>query len=113
LKLTFFTLFTWVLTVPACAVVSGGLYAFGSFTPSFGCTRYTVALSFTNSTGGTVLPSRLVNTTSTPGATARLAVTSTMLAQQITDVTKVPGTVTGTSLDKNLIFYSPGCSYIT
>ena len=112
-KLTFFTLFTWVLTVPACAVVSGGLYAFGSFTPSFGCTRYTVALSFTNSTGGTVLPSRLVNTTSTAGATARLAVTSTMLSQQITDVTKVPGTVTGTGLDKNLIFYSPGCSYIT
>ena len=98
-KLAGFTLLTWIFTVPTTAVVSGALYAFGSFTPSFGCTKYTVALSFTQN--GTVVPSSMVN------ATTKLSVTSTMLAQQVDPVTKVPGVVTGTGVDKSMIFCEP------
>ena len=36
-----------------------------------------------------------------------------MLKQQIDSITKVPGSVTGTNVDKSQLFYSPGCSYMT
>ena len=109
-RLALFTLGTWIITVPTTALVSGSLYAFGSFTPSFGCTKYTVALSFKNATGATVSAADVAS----GGYAPTLAVTSNMLPGQVTDLTAVPGTVTATAtLDKSMTFYSYGCSYVT
>ena len=98
-KLAGFTLLTWIFTVPTTAVVSGALYAFGTFTPSFFCTKYTVQLSFTQN--GTVVPSNMIN------ATTKLSIKSNMLPQFVDAVTKVPGDVTGTNLDKTMTFCKP------
>ena len=109
-RLALFTLGTWLITVPTTAIVSGSLYAWGTFTPQLGCTKYSVALTFTNSTGAVVGAGAVV----ADGFNPKLAVTSNMLPQIVDSTTAVPGTVTSTSsLDKVLTFYSPGCSYVT
>jgi phosphate/sulfate permease len=101
-KLTAFTFFSWILTVPFCAVMSGALYAFGSFTPSMGCAKYTMTM--TNSTGGALTSAQRANLLANY---TKISIATTLPGGG--DTFTKPGSFSSAN---SFVFYSPGCAYI-
>jgi solute carrier family 20 (sodium-dependent phosphate transporter) len=110
-KVALFTLCAWLLTLPACGIMSGLLYAFGSYTPAFGCARYTLA--FTNRTGGSLTSTEKANIFSV--ANISLSSSTKDAAFDFNagkSFVKPPGALSA-STGSSTVFYSPGCAYVS
>ena len=109
-KIALFTLCAWLLTLPACGLMSGLLYAFGSYTPAFGCAKYT--LLFTNTTGGALSDANkwaVFNNSKISLTSSTKSTNSDMNAGKSFISTPTFSSSTAAST----VFYSPGCAYMT
>ena len=108
-KIALFTLSAWLLTLPACAMMSGFLYAFGSFTPAFGCARYTMSFSTTfNATTTTAFTQAQMWAVRNA---SKINLVSTAKPTSFDPYATVPSSISLSG--SNSVFYSPGCAYIT
>jgi solute carrier family 20 (sodium-dependent phosphate transporter) len=111
-KVALFTLCAWLLTLPSCGLMSGLLYAFGSYTPAFGCARYTLA--FTNTTGGALSNENkwAVFNNSRISLTSSTKTASFDVFAPGKNFVAPPGTLSA-STGVSTVFYSPGCAYVS
>jgi solute carrier family 20 (sodium-dependent phosphate transporter) len=114
-KLAAFTLMAWILTLPACGLMSGLLYAWGSFSPAFGCARYT--LTFTT-TFNASLNNNFFNQSQLWAMrnASRMSIATNVKTQATTFDPFAAESVARTSIPltgSSTVFYSPGCAYIT
>ena len=112
-KVAFFTLVSWLLTLPFCGLMSGVLYAFGSYTPAFGCAKYT--LLFSNYTGGslTTAEKNTIFNIANISLTTSTKTTNADIYAPGKNFVAPPGTLSSKTSGSSFAFYSPGCAYIT
>jgi hypothetical protein len=114
-KLAAFTLMAWLLTLPACGLMSGLLYAWGSFSPAFGCARYTLAFTTTFNAS---LNNNFFNQSQLWAMrnASRMSIATNVKTQATTYDPFAAESVARTSIPltgSSTVFYSPGCAYIT
>jgi hypothetical protein len=92
--------------------MSGLLYAFGSYTPAFGCAKYTLA--FTNTTGGALSDANkwAVFNNSKISLTSSTKTANFDVYAPGKNFVAPPGTLSA-STGVSSVFFSPGCAYVS
>ena len=108
-KIALFTLCAWLLTLPACGLMSGLLYAFGSFTPAFGCAKYTMsfATTFNASTTTAFTQAQMWAVRNA----SKISLSTNAKSSSVDPFASLPSSISLSG--SSAVFYSPGCAYLT